>query len=49
MVAIVKNATTTAAIFSLVDVPIVAKGEFAPGALAAPTVRDVTDASAKLL
>ncbi len=51
VVAIVEDATTTAAISLLVDVPasIVAKGELAPGALAAPTVRDVVDTSVKLL
>jgi hypothetical protein len=51
VVAIVKDATTATTISSLVNVPasIVTKGELAPGALAAPTVRDVADASAKLL
>ena len=51
VIAIVVDATMTAAISLLVDVPalIVAKGELAPGALAAPTVRDIVDASAKLL
>jgi hypothetical protein len=51
VIAIVVDATMTAAISSLVDVPalIVAKGELAPGALAAPTVRDIVDASTKLL
>ena len=51
VIAIVMDVTTTAAISSLIEVPalIVAKGELAPGALAAPTLRDVGDASAKLL
>jgi hypothetical protein len=51
VVAIVKDATTTTMIFSLVDVPasIVSKGELAPGALAAPTVSNVAEAPAKLL
>jgi hypothetical protein len=51
VIVIVMNATTTAAISSLVDVSalIVAKSDLAPGALAAPTVRDVGDVSAKLL
>ena len=50
-IAIVVDATTTAAISSLVNLPvlIVAKGKLAPGALAAPTIRDIADASAKLL
>jgi hypothetical protein len=51
VVTIVEDAMTTTTISSLVDVPasIVAKGELTPGALAAPTVRDVAEASAKLL
>jgi hypothetical protein len=51
VVTVVEDATTTTTISSLVDVPasIVAKGELAPGALAAPTVRGVAEASAKLL
>jgi hypothetical protein len=51
VVAIVEDATTTTTISLLVDVPasIVVKGELAPGALAAPTVRDVAEASVKLL
>ena len=50
MIAIVVDATTTAAISLLVDVSasIVAKSNLAPGALAGPTVRDIVDASAKL-
>ena len=50
-IAIVMDATTTAVISLLVDVlaSIVVKSDLASGALAAPTVRDVVDASAKLL
>jgi hypothetical protein len=50
-IAIIVDATTTAAISSLVDVSasFVAKSDLASGPLAAPTVRDVADASAKLL
>ncbi len=51
VVAIVEDAMTTTTISLLVNVPalIVAKGELAPGALAGLTVRDVADASTKLL
>ena len=51
MIAIVVDAMTTAAISSLVNVSasIVAKSNLAPGALAAPTVGDVADASVNLL
>jgi hypothetical protein len=51
VIAIVENATMIAAISSLVGVPVsmVTKGKLAPCALAAPTVSNVADVSAKLL
>ncbi len=51
VIAIVENAMMTAAISLLINVTvsIVAKGKLASGALAAPTVSDVADASTKLL